>query len=206
VTQEVELASSKISQRIQLVQTVTIVWMAVEAGVSLLAAWTARSPALLAFGGDSLVELLSASVVLWRFTTRSKREDAERTAARTAGILLFVLGAFVIFSAVKSLLGYGRVPNASVLGIGVLVAAIVIMPWLAREKRRLSTLTGSAALRADAAQSNLCGYLALVALVGLVVNVIWRIGWADSVAALAVVPLIVYEGVEALRGRHCGCD
>jgi divalent metal cation (Fe/Co/Zn/Cd) transporter len=85
------------------------------------------------------------------------------------------------------------------------VAAIMIMPWLGREKRRLSALTGSAALRADATQSNLCAYLALVALVGLTLNAIWHIGWADPLAALAVVPFIGYEGVESIRGRHCGC-
>src|ERR1700730_14185565 len=132
--------------------------MAIEAGVSLYAAWTAGSPSLFAFGGDSFVELLSAAVVLWRFTTRRKQEDVERIAAQTTGILLFALGTFVAFAGVKSLLGYG-LPNSSGLGIGVLVAAIVIMPWLGQEKRRLSALTGSAALRADAAQSNLCGYL-----------------------------------------------
>ena len=179
--------------------------MALEAGVSLLAAWTARSPALFAFGGDSLVELFSAAVVLWRFTTRTKQEHAERTAARTAGALLFVLGAFVVFGSVRMLLGHSR-PSPSVLGICVLVAAIIIMPWLATEKRRLSALTGSAALRADAAQSNLCAYLALVALVGLTANAIWQIGWADPLAALAVVPFIGYEGVGAIRGRPCGCS
>jgi divalent metal cation (Fe/Co/Zn/Cd) transporter len=206
VTQEVQLIGrSKISRRIQFVQTVTIVWMALEAGVALFSAWAARSPALLAFGGDSFVELLSASVVLWRFTTHTKQEHAERTAARTAGILLFILAAFVIFNSVKSFLDYS-VPKSSFLGIAVLVAAIIVMPRLAQEKRCLSAVTGSAALRADAVQSNLCGYLALVALLGLTVKAVWHIGWADPVAALAAVPLIGYEGVQSLRGIHCGCD
>lgn len=178
--------------------------MTVEAGASLLAAWTARSPALLAFGGDSIVELFSASVVLWRFTTRTTQERAERSATRTAGTLLFVLGAYVVFESMITLFGYNQ-PKPSLLGIGVLVAAVMIMPWLAREKRRLSSDTGSAALRADATQSNLCAYLALVALVGLTLNAIWHIGWADPLAALAVVPFIGYEGVQAIRGRHCGC-
>ena len=178
--------------------------MAAEAGLSLLAAWMARSPALLAFGGDSLIELLSASVVMWRFTTDKEQERAERAAARTTGILLFALGAYVVVGSVMTLLGYSQ-PRPSPLGMGVLVAACLIMPWLAKEKRRLSALTASAALRADAAQSNLCAYLALVALVGLTVNAIWRMGWADPLAALAVVPFVVYEGIEAIRGRPCGC-
>jgi divalent metal cation (Fe/Co/Zn/Cd) transporter len=186
------------------VQTVTILWMTVEAGASLLAAWTARSPALVAFGGDSLVELFSASVVLWRFTTRTTQEQAERAGARIAGALLFVIGAGVVVGSVMMLFGYNK-PKPSLLGIGVLVAACLVMPWLAHEKRRLSSATGSAALRADATQSNLCGYLALVALVGLTLNAIWQIGWADPLAALAVVPFIGYEGVQAFRGRHCGC-
>ena len=185
-------------------QAITIVWMIVEAGVSLMAAWNARSPALLAFGGDSLVELFSASIVFWRFTTRTTQELAERTAAKIAGTLLFMLGAFVVVGSLSALLGYTQA-GPSRLGIGVLIAAIIIMLWLAREKRRLSAVTESAALRADAAQSNLCAYLALVALVGLTVNSIWHIGWADPIAALAVVPFVVYEGVEAIRGRPCGC-
>lgn len=204
MAQEVQFSDLQTRKRIQIVQTITIVWMILEAGASLFAAWAARSPALLAFGGDSLVELFSASVVFWRFTTHTVQERAEHTAARVAGALLFVLGAFVVFGSVTTLLGYNQ-PSPSLLGIGVLVAAITIMPWLAREKRRLSALTESAALRADAAQSNLCAYLAMVALVGLTVNGIWHIGWADPLAALAVVPFIVYEGFEAVRGRPCGC-
>jgi divalent metal cation (Fe/Co/Zn/Cd) transporter len=204
VAPEVQLSTLQTSRRIQIVQTITIVWMAVEAGLSLLAAWMARSPALLAFGGDSVIELLSASLVMWRFTTDKEQERAERAAARTTGILLFALGAYVIVSSVMTLLGYSQ-PRPSPLGMGVLVAACLIMPWLAKEKRRLSALTASAALRADAAQSNLCAYLALVALLGLTANAIWRTAWADPLAALAVVPFIAYEGLEAIRGRPCGC-
>jgi len=204
MAQELPIPAAQTSQRIQIVQTITIVWMTVEAGASLFAAWTARSPALLAFGGDSLVELLSASVVMWRFTTHTTQEHAERTAARIAGVLLFVLGGVVAISSAMMLLGYNK-PRPSLLGIAVLVAACLIMPWLAREKRRLSSATGSAALRADAAQSNLCAYLALVALAGLTLNAIWHIGWADPLAALAALPIIAYEGAEAFRGRPCGC-
>lgn len=199
-----QISAAQTNHRIQMVQTITILWMILEAGGSLLAAWKARSPALIAFGGDSLVELLSASVVLWRFTVPSAQERAERAAARSAGILLFMLGTYVTLGSVMTLLGYNQ-PRPSPLGIAVLVAASIVMPWLAKEKRRLSILTGSAALRADAAQSNLCAYLAFVALVGLTVNAIWQIAWADPIAALAVVPLIGYEGVEAIRGKPCGC-
>jgi len=190
-------------KRIQRVQAITIAWMSVEAGLSLWAAGKARSPALAAFGGDSAVELLSAVVVLWRFRTQAPAH-AERRAARIAGGLLFVLAGYVVLASAMSLVGYSS-PKPSYSGMAVLVAAIFIMPLLAREKRRLSALTGSAALRADAAESALCAYLSLIALVGLVVHGIGHVGWADPVAALVITPLIVYEAREALRGRACGC-
>jgi divalent metal cation (Fe/Co/Zn/Cd) transporter len=191
-------------RRIQRLQAITIVWMSAEAAVSLFAAWRARSPALLAFGGDSAIELASAVVVLWRFQASAAREHAERRAARIAGILLFTLAACVVTASVMSLLGYGE-PKPTFLGIAILIAAAVFMPLLAREKRRLSAATGSAALRADAVQSALCAYLSLIALMGLVINAIWHIKWADPIAALAVLPLILREGWEALRGKTCDC-
>ena len=178
--------------------------MTCEAGASLFAAWRARSPALLAFGGDSLIELLSASVVFWRFSARTTSEQAEHRAARIAGVLLFFLAAYVVVISVLALLGYSA-PKPSLLGICVLVAAAIVMPLLAREKRKLSASTGSAALRADATQSGLCGYLALIALGGLAINFFWRMGFADSLAALAIVPFIIREAREAIRGRPCSC-
>jgi divalent metal cation (Fe/Co/Zn/Cd) transporter len=185
------------------IQSITIAWMSIEAGLSLWAAWRARSPALAAFGGDSAVEFLSALVVLWRFRNRAS-EDAERRATRIAGSLLFALAGCVVLVSAMSLLGYSE-PKPSYLGIAVLVAAALMMPWLAREKCRLSAATGSAALRADAAESALCAYLSVIALVGLAVHAVWRIEWADPVAALAVTPLILYEAREAIKGKACGC-
>jgi divalent metal cation (Fe/Co/Zn/Cd) transporter len=199
-----QIASPESARRIQRVQIVTIVWMSVEAAVSLFAAWRARSPALLAFGGDSAIELFSAVVVLWRFRATAAHGDVERRAARVAGALLFALAAFVAVTSVTSLLGHSE-PKPTVPGTAILVAAAVVMPWLAKEKRRLSGATGSAALRADAAQSALCAYLSLIALAGLAINAIWRMKCADPIAALAVLPLIVWEGREAMRGKACGC-
>jgi len=178
--------------------------MSVEAMVSLFAAWRARSPALLAFGGDSTIELLSAVVVLWRFRASAAHEDVEKRAARVAGTLLFALAAYVAITSVASLLGYSEA-KPTLLGIAILVAAAVVMPWLAKEKRRLSGATGSAALRADAAQSVLCAYLSLIALAGLAINAIWHVKWADPTAALLIVPLVLFEGWEAIRGKPCTC-
>jgi len=191
-------------RRIQRIQAITIVWMSVEVVVSLFAAWRARSPALLAFGGDSAIELLSAVVVLWTFRANAAHEHTERRAARVAGVLLYGLAAYVVAAAATALLGYSE-PKPTLLGIAVLIAAAAIMPWLAKEKRRLSASTGSAALRADAAESALCAWLSVIALAGLAVNAIWRVAWADPVAALVIVPLILWEGREAIRGKACGC-
>ena len=163
-----------------------------------------RSPVLFAFGGDSVIELISAVVVLWRFRSGSACETKEDRAARIAGALLFVLAACVVMVSAVSLLGYGE-PKPSVTGIVILLLAAVVMPLLARAKRKLSAVTGSAALRADAAESAVCAYLSVVALLGVGVNTLWHISWADPVAALVIVPLIVWEGSEAMRGKPCGC-
>src|ERR1700732_2294570 len=201
---DLQSTASDALRQIQRIQTITIGWMSVEAGVSLWAAWRARSPALLAFGGDSAIELLSATVVLWRFRRRLSDEHAERRAARIAGVLLVVLALYVIVASAATLLGYSK-PRSSYPGVIVLIAAALVMPWLAREKRRLSSATGSTALRADAAESMLCAYLAVIALVGLAGDALFGVAWADPVAALAVVPLIVWEARQSIRDKPCGC-
>lgn len=173
--------------------------MVLEAAVALFASWRARSPALLAFGGDSAIELASALVVLWSLGT-----DAKPRASQIAGGLLFALAAYVTTVSVASLLGYVD-PRPTLLGMAILGAAAILMPWLAREKRKLSAATGSTVLRADAAQSGVCAYLAMIALAGLAANRIWHAPWADPIAALAIVPLVAWEGREAMRGRPCGC-
>jgi divalent metal cation (Fe/Co/Zn/Cd) transporter len=199
----VQVPTKDTLKHIQRIQTFTIAWMSVEAGLSLWAAWTARSPALAAFGGDSAVELLSAVVVLWRFRPDAT-ERGEQLAAHIAGSLLFALVVYVVLVSTTSLLGYSE-PMPSYLGMAVLIVAAMIMPVLARKKRRLSALTGSATLRADATESALCAYLSMIALIGLAVHAIWHIAWADPVAALAITPLIVFEAREAIRGKACGC-
>jgi divalent metal cation (Fe/Co/Zn/Cd) transporter len=198
------ISQQYIVRRIHRIQTITIAWMTIEAAISLTSAWKAESPALLAFGGDSAIELLSAMAVLWRFRVHVEPEKAEKHAARITGVLLFVLAAHVLATSILTLLGYAE-PKPTYLGIGVLMAALLIMPWLAKEKRKLSSATSSAALRADAAQSSLCAFFSLIALVGLGVNALWHIRWADPFAALVITPLIIWEGREAIRGESCEC-
>jgi len=192
---------SDVSRKVLQLQVLTLIWMSVEALVSLGTAWTSHSPALLAFGGDSLIELLSAAVVFWRFRFKLREERA----ARIAGGLLFALAGFVLLTSVLNFIGY-RDAQRSLVGIGVLLAAAVAMPWLASQKRKLAVVTSSAALKADAAESALCGYMAWIALAGLVVNVVWNKPWADPAAALALTPLILREGWEAVHSSRLGCQ
>ena len=193
---------TNLSRRVVRLQIITLIWMSVEAAVSLGTAWNAHSPALFGFGGDSLIELLSAAVVFCQF----RFHFDETRAARIAGALLFALAGLVVLTSVLSFVGYQEAQR-SLIGIGILLAAAIAMPILASEKRRLAAVTASAALKADAAESALCGYMAWIALVGLAVNVAWGKSWADPIAALALTPLILREGWEACRGQqmcsHC---
>lgn len=186
-------------------QILTIVWMSVEAIVASTAAWTARSPALLGFSGDSAIELFSAIIVLWRFRAKSDLAVAEQLAARVAGVLLFVVAAFVIVSSGLSLLGY-REAQPSIIGIIVLIVAAIGMPWLASQKRKVATQVASAALRADATESAVCGYLSLIALAGLLANAIFHAPWADPIAALALVPFIAREAWQAVHASRQCCN
>jgi divalent metal cation (Fe/Co/Zn/Cd) transporter len=183
-------------------QGITLAWMAVEAGISLYAAAAACSIALLAFGSDSLVELLSAAVVVLSVNRRSLISPDR--AARWAGILLFALAGVVAIAALRALMT-GVTSEASPAGIGVTIAALVVMPILAWFKRRLGRKTNNRALVADSVQSATCAYLAAVTLVGLALNAAFHIRWIDPVAALVVLPILVVEGRRALRGDPCTC-
>lgn len=191
---------SEASQKVLRLQVITLLWMSVEAIVAFAAARRSHSPALLAFGGDSLIELLSAGVVFWRF----RFTLGEARAARIAGGLLFALAGTVVLTSILNFAGYAEA-RRSLVGIGLLLAAAVVMPWLASRKRKLAIVTSSSALKADAAESALCAYMAWIALAGLVVNAVWHKPWADPLAALALTPLILREGWEAIRSSRLGC-
>jgi divalent metal cation (Fe/Co/Zn/Cd) transporter len=183
-------------------QMITIAWMLVELGVSAYSAFTAHSPAMLAFGSDSLVETFSAAMVLSQWLPGIKL--SERRAARVAAVLLLVLAAVVIVIAVGSYIFHVE-PEKTWSGIGITVAALLAMPVLARMKRREAARTGNAAMAADAEQSATCAYIAAVTLVGLALRAAFGIAWFDPLAALAVVPLLIREGREAWRGKSCCC-
>jgi divalent metal cation (Fe/Co/Zn/Cd) transporter len=176
--------------------------MLVEFGVSAFAAITAHSPVMLAFGSDSLVELMSAAVVLMQWVPAVS--ISERKATRTASVLLFVLAVVIAGTSLTSLALRQR-PEPSRAGIGITAAALVAMPILAWLKRREGQRSGNTALAADAVQSAACAYLALIALVGLAVNAFFHIAWFDAVSALATIPILIKEGRSAWHGQTCGC-
>jgi divalent metal cation (Fe/Co/Zn/Cd) transporter len=183
-------------------QLITLVWMLVECGVSIYAAKAAHSAALLAFGSDSFVELLSASLVMAQFIPGVA--IAERRTGRIAGGLLFLLALIVLATAAVSLALRVK-PETSVAGMAITVAALMVMPGLAWLKRREARRSGNIALAADAVQSATCAYLALVTLAGLAVNAVFHIAWMDSLAALVAVPILIKEGNSAWQGQNCGC-
>lgn len=183
-------------------QGFTLAWMLVEFGVSAYAAVTAHSPSMLAFGSDSLVELLSAAVVLLQWVP--SLSISERRASRAAGVLLFVL-AFVVAAIAVASLALRLRPTTSCAGIAITIAALIAMPALAFLKRREARRSMNAALAADAVQSATCAYLALIALAGLAVNAAFHVAWFDSVAALVAAPVLLKEGRSAWRGHACGC-
>jgi divalent metal cation (Fe/Co/Zn/Cd) transporter len=192
-------------RRVARLQVLTIAWMTIEAIVALAAAWTARSPVLLGFGSDSAIELFSAIIVLWRFRANADSGRAEKLATRIAGGLLFAVAVCIVIGAGMALAGY-RDPQPSPIGIILLLVAAFGMPWLANQKRKLAVRIGSASLAADAVEAALCGYMSWIALAGLTTNALFHKSWADPVAGLALVPLVVKEGWEAIRASRLGCE
>lgn len=187
---------------VRILQLFTIGWMCVELGVALFAGIRACSVALTAFGADSGIELLSAVVVLRRFASG---RISERRAAWISAVLLYVLALYILATSVLSFMSTRLHPEPTVLGIGLLIAAAIIMPLLGRAKKRLAAETGSRALGADAAQSNICAYMSWIALAGLLVNFFFHLAWADSAAALLLLPIVLKEAGEANKGEVCHC-
>ncbi len=187
----------------------TIAWMTVEAAVALAAGAAAGSVTLVAFGTDSVIELISAGVLIWRLAVEHRRgqvfsEVAERSASRIGGALLFALATYVIAAVAWSLwTRHGQ--TFSWPGLAVTAAAIPIMAVLARRKLALADELASRALRADAVESITCGWLSFVAVLGLLAQLALGAWWIDAVTSLAIVWLLVKEGREAWRGDACGC-
>jgi divalent metal cation (Fe/Co/Zn/Cd) transporter len=185
----------------------TVAWNLLEALVALISGAVAGSIALISFGLDSLIEVASGSILLWRLRSDqdvTRRAAVEKRALTLVGISLLALAVYVSGEAVSTL-AKKEAPERSFPGIALAVVSLVVMPRLARAKRNVASALASPALHADSQQTDLCVYLSAILLFGLLLNAAWGLWWADPVAGLAMVPLIVYEGVQALRGKTC-CD
>ena len=181
--------------------------MLIEATVAIASGVSAGSLSLIAFGADSLIELASAGVVLWRLNLEMRqgvtfRETVERRASRFAGALLFALAAYVIASAAYGL-WWQQGQEFSAPGFVLMVLAIAIMLVLAKAKIRVADQIGSRALRADAIESIACAYLAGVVMLGLLAQLLAGWWWVDSITSLAIVVFLVKEGREAWHGEAC---
>jgi divalent metal cation (Fe/Co/Zn/Cd) transporter len=190
-------------------QYLTLAWMAIEALVAIAAAMTAGSLALLAFGIDSLIELASALVVVWRLTVELRHgqvfaERAERIASRIGGGLLLALAAYVVASAGWKL-WVREGADFSWPGLAIAALSLPVMYLLARRKLKVAEALKSRALRADAVESITCGWLSLVVVVALLAQALLGAWWVDAVASLAIVWFLVREGREAWEGHDC-CD
>ncbi len=187
-----------------LIEWVSAVWMVIEAVAAVVAGVMAHSVALVAFGADSVIELVAGGALLFRLYVEANRgsservERAERAASWIVGIALFALAAYIVISSVVSLLLQSR-PEANALGIGIAVASSIFMPFLAETKKRVGRRIGSKALVSDGACSMVCAYMSWILLAGVGANALLGWWWADSVAALGFVWFVAREGLEAAK-------
>jgi divalent metal cation (Fe/Co/Zn/Cd) transporter len=188
-------------------EVATVVWMAAEAALALVAALMARSVLLAAFGFDSVIELLSGALLLWRLSVESRGAEIERVertellAARVSAVLLVLLCAFVVVTSLVGLI-VGLKPDGSLLGIAVAGFAVVAMPALALGKSRANRVIGSAALRADVAESITCAYMAGVTLLGVALSMLTGLWWVQYLCALALLIWLIPETRESLEAAR----
>jgi divalent metal cation (Fe/Co/Zn/Cd) transporter len=190
-----------LARRIRWIVVATISYNVIEAAVAMTAGAVASSAALIAFGLDSVVEVLSAAAVAWQFAAPDP-EKRERTALRLIAISFFGLAIFVSIDAIRALLGADQ-PEHSTIGIVLAAVSLAIMPLLSWLERRTGRELGSASAVADSKQTLLCAYLSGVLLVGLLLNSLLGWAWADSVAALVIAGFAIREGIEAWQGEAC---
>src|ERR1700676_2934909 len=183
----------------------TVVWNTLEGAVAIVAGIVAGSISLVGFGIDSFIEVTSGSVLLWRMSVDSdvhRREANEKRALRIVGACFLVLGAYIVYDSISDLWSK-RAPEHSIAGIILACASLVVMRMLARAKRKVVHALRSAAMHADAKQTEFCTYLSAILLAGLLLNALFGLWWADPVAALIMVPIIAKEGIEGVQGKAC---
>jgi divalent metal cation (Fe/Co/Zn/Cd) transporter len=202
-----ELGRSNLARRGRRLEYFTIFWSLLEGFVGIVAGLMAGSISLLAFGIDSFIEVTSGGAVLWRMRSDAdlrRREKTEAIALRIVGVGFLALAIYVTYEAVADLLARDA-PARSIAGIVLAAASVIVMPLLARAKGQVGRTMGSAAMIADGKQSLFCSYFSATLLLGLLLNAVFGLWWADPAAALVMVPLIAREGIEAVQGKSC-CD
>ena len=188
-------------------QYFTIGYNCLEGLIAIVAGLLAGSIALIGFGVDSVIEVTSGAAVLWRLHADlddARRERVEAITLRIIGFCFIALAVYVAYDSIISLI-HREPPQRSMPGIVLAAASIIVMPLLARAKRKVAREIGSGSMNADAKQTELCSYLSAILLGGLLLNMLWGLWWADPAAALVMVPIIAKEGIEALHGDTC-CD
>jgi len=203
---QLEAARERLVRRSKHLNVATLAYNSVEGVVAVTAGLVAGSVALVGFGLDSVIELAASVTALWRLSADGdprRRERAEYMARRVIGGLFLALAAYVAVDAGHALVRR-EAPSESVVGIILAALSVAVMPLLAKAKRRVALQMESGALAAEARQTSLCAYLSAILLAGLALNAAAGWWWADSVAALAMVPIIAREGIDGIRLKpHC---
>jgi divalent metal cation (Fe/Co/Zn/Cd) transporter len=185
----------------------TIIYNCMEGLIAIIAGLIAGSVSLVGFGIDSAIEVTSGAALLWRLCRDwdlEERETVERTTLRIVGLCFIALSIYIIYDS-GSVLLLREAPDRSIPGILLAAVSVIVMPWLAKAKRRTAAAISSDAMRADSRQTDFCAYLSAILLVGLLLNALLGWWWADPLAALLMAPLIFKEGLDSLKGRECSC-
>ena len=199
INSDILLAREKQVNRGRILEYITIIWNSLEGIIAIGAGILAGSIALVGFGVDSVIEVSSGVIILWRLSAGDHRE---KLALRLVGISFLALSAYVAFDAAKAL-WFREAPETTYVGIGIAALSLIVMPFLAHFKRKVARELKSNAMLADSKQTDLCMYLSAILLGGLILNAIFGWWWADPVAALIMVPIILREALQALRGETC---
>ncbi len=202
---EIALDRHGVAERGKRLEYFTIAWNSLEGLVALVAGAFAGSISLVGFGIDSLIEVTSGTVLLWRMSVDAdveSRERNEKLSLRIVGVCFIALALYITYEALSDLISK-TAPKHSLPGIVLACVSLVVMPLLSSAKRKVGRAMGSAAMHADAKQTEFCTYLSAILLGGLLLNAFWGWWWADPAAALIMIPIIAKEGVEGLRGNAC---
>jgi divalent metal cation (Fe/Co/Zn/Cd) transporter len=202
---ELAIARQTLARRGKRLEYFTIAWNSLEGLIGIAAGVIAGSISLVGFGIDSLIEVTSGATLLWRMSVDAdvaRRERNEALSLRIVGGCFLALAVYVTFEAVSDLIGKST-PERSILGIVLACVSLIVMPILSRAKKEVGTRLGSAAMSADARQTDFCVYLSAILLAGLLLNLALGWWWADPLAAIVMVPIITKEGLDGVRAKSC---